>query len=145
MQVFSNIVIGLAAGILFGAGMIISGMADPEVVLAFLDVTGNWDPSLIFVMGGALMVFTPMYHLVIKKRTHSIDGTEYDWPTKPKVDKRLVFGSVLFGIGWGIAGICPGPAITSLSGGSSIIITFVIAMLAGTALANLYTKTTSRP
>ncbi|WP_295891045.1 YeeE/YedE family protein [uncultured Vibrio sp.] len=140
MNTLSNGVVSLVSGVLFGAGMIVSGMADPSVVLAFLDVTGDWDPSLIFVMGGALAVFAPVYHIVIKKRKKAVNGTEYNWPKSPKVDRKLVTGSIIFGIGWGIAGICPGPAVSSLSGGSTIIITFVLCMLAGMAMANIYTR-----
>ncbi|MGF1719310.1 YeeE/YedE family protein [Vibrio kyushuensis] len=134
----SNIVVGLISGALFGSGMIVSGMADPEVVLAFLDVTGQWNPSLIFVMGGALMVFTPFYHLVIKKRTAAIDGAKFNWPVKPKIDSTLLTGSVIFGVGWGIAGICPGPAVSSISGGSNVILVFVLSMLVGITLAKQY-------
>ncbi len=91
----------LVSGLLFGAGMVVSGMADPQKVLAFLDITGQWDPSLMFVMGGALLIFAPFYHLVIKKRKHALNGDELNFPATNKVDSTLVTGSIIFGLGWG--------------------------------------------
>ncbi|MCK6263635.1 YeeE/YedE family protein [Vibrio sp. ZSDE26] len=133
-----GIIAGLVSGLLFGAGMIISGMADPKVVTAFLDLTGEWDPSLIFVMGGALLVFTPCYHLIIKKRQRALSGNTFQWPSNTKVDSTLIAGSVIFGLGWGISGICPGPAMSSIGGGSSTILAFVLSMLVGIVHANQY-------
>jgi len=131
----TELAVSLTAGTLFGAGMIISGMVDPDKVLAFLDVTGHWDPSLAFVMGGALAVFAPFYHLVIKKRKESLNGVGLDSTNDKKVDAKLIIGSSIFGIGWGIAGICPGPAITSLSSGGTEIVVFIIMMFVGMAIA----------
>ncbi|WP_047044532.1 YeeE/YedE family protein [Vibrio mexicanus] len=128
----------LVSGLLFGAGMVVSGMADPHKVLAFLDITGQWDPSLMFVMGGALLIFAPFYHLVIKKRGHALNGDDINLPATNKVESTLVTGSMIFGLGWGIAGICPGPAVSSLSGGSSTIVIFLVSMLLGIALAKRY-------
>ncbi|WP_394250287.1 DUF6691 family protein [Vibrio profundi] len=127
--------VSLVAGILFGAGMIISGMVDPTKVIGFLDITGDWDPSLAFVMGGALMVFAPFYQLFIKGRKQAVNGDPIDLVTNTKVDSKLVVGSSVFGIGWGIAGICPGPAITSLSSGSMEIVVFIMMMLVGMTIA----------
>lgn len=128
----------LVSGLLFGTGMVVSGMADPQKVLAFLDITGQWDPSLMFVMGGALLIFGPFYHLVIKTRKQALNGDDINLPATNKVDSTLVTGSMIFGLGWGIAGICPGPAVSSLSGGSSTIVIFLVSMLLGIALAKRY-------
>ena len=106
-----RIVIGGISGVLFGSGMIISGMADPNKVIAFLDIFGEWDPSLAFVMGGALLVFTPIYHFVIKKRKTAISGDKFTWSSNNSIDGTLISGAVIFGAGWGLAGFCPGPAV----------------------------------
>ncbi|CDT73723.1 hypothetical protein VCR14J2_300045 [Vibrio coralliirubri] len=135
-----TIVIGLLAGLLFGAGMIISGMVDPNKVLGFLDITGDWDISLAFVMGGALLVFAPFYHLVIKKRAKAINGEPLD-SFSTLIDRKLILGSTAFGLGWGIAGFCPGPAVTSLSGGNPTVWLFVLSMLVGMWLAGRANKT----
>ncbi|MGF1755334.1 YeeE/YedE family protein, partial [Vibrio makurazakiensis] len=119
-------VISLLSGILFGAGMIISGMADPGKVLGFLDVTGAWDPSLTFVMGGALLIFIPFNYFVIQARKQAVNGELYSKPKSSAIDSRLVGGAALFGIGWGLVGICPGPALSSLGSGSLPIIVFTL-------------------
>lgn len=140
-QSTSNIIrmmIGLISGALFGSGMIISGMVDPNKVIAFLDITGDWDPSLAFVMGGALLVFSPCYHFIIKKRKVAISGDEFTWTNNNKVDGTLISGAVIFGAGWGLAGFCPGPVIASIGGGSPIILSFLFTMLIGSVLANQY-------
>lgn len=131
-------VIALICGILFGCGMIISQMVDPAKVISFLNVSGNWDPSLAFVMGGALAVFTPCYHLLIKKRSHAVNGEKFSFTSNTKIDTKLIVGAAIFGTGWGLAGICPGPAVTSISGGSVTIAVFVLSMLVGMRLANQY-------
>ncbi|MCK8079495.1 YeeE/YedE family protein [Vibrio sp. 1CM24A] len=136
-----TIVIGLLAGLLFGSGMIISGMVDPNKVLGFLDITGDWDASLAFVMGGALLVFAPFYHLVIKKRVQAINGESLDSRNNPIIDRKLILGSTAFGLGWGLAGFCPGPVVTSLSGGNPTVWVFMISMLAGMWLAGRTNKT----
>lgn len=136
-----TIVVGLLAGVLFGSGMIISGMVDPNKVLGFLDVTGDWDISLAFVMGGALMVFAPFYHLVIKKRDKAVNGERLDSRNNPLIDRKLIVGSTAFGLGWGLAGFCPGPAVTSLSVGNPTVWVFMISMLVGMWLAGRTTKT----
>lgn len=127
----------LVSGILFGMGMAISGMIDPAKVIGFLDISGNWDPSLAFVMGGALAVFMPSYFLIIKPRKQSVSGAEMCIPTNTKIDSRLLSGAAIFGLGWGLAGICPGPAVASLALGNVSIVLFFVAMLAGSMFAKL--------
>ncbi|WMN88741.1 YeeE/YedE family protein [Vibrio parahaemolyticus] len=125
----------LVSGVLFGMGMAVSGMIDPAKVVGFLDISGNWDPSLAFVMGGALAVFMPSYFLIIKPRKQSVSGAEMCTPTNTKIDTRLLSGAAIFGLGWGLAGICPGPAVASLALGNVSIILFFVAMLAGSMFA----------
>ncbi len=127
----------LVSGILFGMGMAISGMIDPAKVIGFLDVAGQWDPSLAFVMGGALAVFLPSYFLIIKPRKQSVSGAEMCTPTNTKIDVRLLSGAAIFGLGWGLAGICPGPAVASLSFGNLSIVLFFVTMLAGSLLTKV--------
>jgi len=117
-------------GLVFGLGLIISGMTDPAKVLGFLDLAGLWDPSLAFVMGGAILVGVFAF-AVARKRTTSVLGGAMQLPTARHIDRRLVLGSLLFGAGWGIAGFCPGPAIVSLGAGEPKALVFVLAMLAG--------------
>jgi hypothetical protein len=119
-----------AIGLLFGWGLLISGMTDPGKVIGFLDLAGTWDPSLAFVMGGGILVgligFT-----VAKKRTRSILGSAMHLPTSRDIDRRLVLGSLTFGAGWGLAGFCPGPGIVAMGSGESKAALFVVAMIAG--------------
>lgn len=126
MNRFSEFVIGL----LFGWGLLISGMTDPGKVIGFLDLAGAWDPSLAFVMGGGVLVglfgFT-----VAKKRTTSILGSAMHMPTSRDIDRRLVLGSLVFGAGWGLAGFCPGPGIVAMGAGESKAALFVVAMIGG--------------
>lgn len=117
-------------GLVFGLGLIVSGMTDPGKVLGFLDLAGLWDPSLALVMGGAIAVGIFAF-AVARKRTTSFLGGAMHLPASRDVDRRLVIGSLVFGAGWGIAGFCPGPAIVSASGGQPKAIVFVLAMLAG--------------
>lgn len=123
------------SGVLFGIGMVISGMADPAKVIGFLDITSSWDPSLAFVMGGALAVFVPAYLLLIKPRRKSVFGDEIVCPTSKTIDKKLVGGAALFGIGWGLLGVCPGPAVASLFTGNTKVLFFIAAMLVGSFTA----------
>ena len=104
----------LLAGLVFGLGLTVSSMVNPAKVLAFLDLFGNWDPSLAFVMGGALVVTALGYRLVWR-RDRPVFAERFQVPGNRKVDARLAFGAVLFGIGWGLVGLCPGPAISALS------------------------------
>jgi uncharacterized membrane protein YedE/YeeE len=126
-------VVALLAGLLFGVGLIVSGMADPGKVLGFLDLAGAWDPSLAFVMGGAIAVGLPAFALA-RRRTRSWLGAEMRLPTAREIDRRLVAGSLLFGVGWGIAGFCPGPALVALGMGEAKALLFVLAMVAGMGL-----------
>ena len=120
-------------GLLFGIGLILSGMTDPGKVIGFLDLAGNWDPSLALVMGGAILVGVFAFALA-KKRTRSFLGGAMHLPSSRDIDRRLVLGSLAFGAGWGLAGFCPGPAIVSLGAGQPKAVVFVIAMIAGMAL-----------
>ena len=129
--------ISLIAGVLFGIGMSVSGMIDPANVIAFLDVSGNWAPDLGFVMAGALLVYMPMYFLVIKPRKQPVLVEQFSLAKSSKVDTRLISGSVLFGLGWGLAGICPGPAVSSLLLGNAGIVIFFAFMMVGLAGTNL--------
>ncbi|MBC7454619.1 MAG: YeeE/YedE family protein [Massilia sp.] len=128
-----HILMALVVGLVFGIGLIISGMTDPSKVIGFLDLHGAWDPSLAFVMGGAVLVGLGAFALA-KKRTTSFLGGAMHLPTNRGLDKRLVIGSLLFGVGWGLAGFCPGPAIVSLGTGNPKAVVFVLAMLAGMAV-----------
>jgi uncharacterized membrane protein YedE/YeeE len=128
----SNLV-SLLVGLLFGVGLILSGMADPAKVLGFLDLAGAWDPSLAFVMGGAIAVGLPAFALA-RGRSRSWLGAEMSLPTVREIDRRLVIGSLLFGVGWGVAGFCPGPALVALGMGESKALLFVAAIVAGMAL-----------
>lgn len=135
-----NRLIALLAGILFGMGMVISQMVDPAKVMGFLNITGDWDPSLALVMGGALLVFTPCYHWFIKPRQRAISGEVMKVPTTTAIDKPLIIGASLFGLGWGLAGICPGPALTALVTGQKEIVLFLVAMAAGQLMVKAWSK-----
>ncbi len=126
----------LLAGLVFGLGLITSGMADPAKVLGFLDLAGAWDPSLAFVMAGAITVGTIAFR-VARRRTVSLLGAEMRLPAARDIDRRLVAGSLLFGIGWGMGGFCPGPALVALGMGEIKALVFVAAMLAGMGLFEL--------
>ncbi len=119
-----------AAGLLFGIGLMLSGMTDPGKVIGFLDLFGNWDPSLALVMGGAILVGFFAF-AVAKKRTSTFLGGALRFPSHTDIDKKLVIGSLLFGAGWGMAGFCPGPALVSMADGQAKALVFVVAMLAG--------------
>ena len=126
----------LLTGLVFGLGLIVSGMANPAKVLGFLDVGGAWDPSLALVIAGAIAVGFAAFFFA-KKRTLSLLGAEMKLPTASPIDRRLVTGSALFGIGWGIAGFCPGPGLVALGMGESKALVFVAAMLVGMAVYEL--------
>jgi uncharacterized protein len=127
------ILASLLAGLVFGLGLIVSGMVDPAKILGFLDLAGRWDPSLAFVMVGAvgvgLVAFT-----VARRRTMSLLGAQMKLPSAHEIDQRLVIGSLTFGVGWGIVGFCPGPALVALGMGQFKALVFVIFMLAGMGL-----------
>lgn len=121
-------------GLIFGVGIAISGMANPAKVLNFFDVAGNWDPSLAFVMGGAVVIAFMGYRIVLRRPGPIIDST-FHLPNNPHLDARLIGGSALFGVGWGIAGFCPGGALPALGTGRIEVIAFVAALIAGIFLA----------
>lgn len=121
-----------ASGLLFGCGLLLSGMADPARVLGFLDVLGVWDPSLAFVMGGGLTVTALGYHWCLR-RSGPLCAVTYQIPMRRDLDARLFLGSALFGLGWGLVGYCPGPALLSGASGSATALWFCAAMLAGMA------------
>ena len=130
------VVTSLLAGLVFGLGLILSGMANPAKVLGFLDLAGRWDPSLALVMAGAIAVGVFSF-AVAKTRTLSFLGAEMKLTTARHIDRRLIVGGLLFGIGWGIAGFCPGPALVALGMGQSKAVVFVAAMLAGMGVFEL--------
>ena len=123
----------LFSGLLFGLGLIVSGMADPQKVLGFLDLAGPWDPSLALVMAGAIGVGALAF-AVARRRSVSLLGLPMKLPNLRHIDRRLVIGSLLFGAGWGIAGFCPGPALVALGTGENQAVIFTIAMLGGMVL-----------
>jgi uncharacterized protein len=125
--------IEFVVGLLFGTGLILSGMTDPAKVIGFLDLFGDWDPSLALVLGGAILVGGFAFALA-KKRTRTFLGGIVRLPQDTKIDGRLIVGSLLFGVGWGLAGFCPGPAVVSLGAGQPKAAVFVLAMLAGMAV-----------
>lgn len=134
-----QIVTAFVTGLLFGLGLILSGMTDPTKVTGFLDIAGTWNPSLIFVMGGAILVAMAAFRIA-GTRTHALLGGAMHLPTARQIDKRLILGGVIFGIGWGLAGYCPGPALASLATGGSKPLIFVLAMLAGMATYEILSR-----
>ena len=140
MQLLSFFLIGLV----FGIGLILSGLTDPGKVLGFLDLAGPWDPSLLFTMGGAVLVTAAGFRLA-KRRGRALFGAPIRFPTSTDIDRRLVLGSVAFGVGWGLAGFCPGPALASIGTGIPGPLIFVIAMVAGMGLFELVEWLRARP
>jgi uncharacterized protein len=130
------VLFSLVAGLVFGLGLIVSGMANPAKVIGFLDLAGSWDPSLAFVMAGAIAVGAVAF-AIARRRTRSLLGLEMKLPTASRVDRRLMAGSALFGVGWGIAGFCPGPALVALGMGEGKAAIFVLAMVAGMGVFEL--------
>ena len=128
-----KMLVNLFAGTLFGLGLAISGMVNPQKVIGFLDFAGNWDPTLAFVFGGAMLVAIPAFRLILR-RPHPVLADDFDLPTKKAVDGRLLGGAALFGIGWGLSGFCPGPAVTALASGLLPVFAFVAAMVVGMAV-----------
>ncbi|MBQ5947516.1 DUF6691 family protein [Massilia sp. ST3] len=131
-----NALTALFSGLVFGLGLVVSGLSNPAKVLGFLDLAGRWDPSLLFTMGAALLAAAPAYALA-KRRRRSLLGEPLRLPSATAISRRLVLGSLVFGIGWGIAGYCPGPALASLATGGWKPLLFVAAMLAGMAVYEL--------
>ena len=132
----------LLCGLVFGAGLLISGMLQPTKVLAFLDIFGAWDPSLVVVMVAALAVSAPGFMLA-RRQARPVLAEECSWPTRTGLDQQLVVGSATFGIGWGLVGLCPGPALESLATLSPDVLVFVAAMAAGMVVCDLWQR--SRP
>src|SRR5210317_2149465 len=132
-----NRIASLVSGIVFGLGLTISEMINPAKVLGFLDLFGNWDPSLMFVMIGALVVSSPMFHL-IKKKEKPIFAEKFNYSNNKVIDNKLVIGSALFGAGWGLGGLCPGPAISSIALLNINSIIFVFAMFIGFYLVKFF-------
>lgn len=132
------------AGLIFGLGLILSGMANPSKVIAFLDLAGPWDPSLAFVMGGAIAVGSVGFYFA-SKRSRAVLGDIMRMPTATRIDRPLVLGSLAFGAGWGLAGYCPGQAVATLLSGRSEPLIFVLAMLAGMALYEMQTRFSGKP
>jgi len=123
-------IIAAAGGVLFAMGLAIGGMTNPHKVLAFLDFTGDWDPSLAFVMGGAILAYAPLYR-VITRRDRPRVSERFHLPTRRDIDLKLLIGASLFGIGWGLGGFCPGPALVSAMSFGPSALTFTAAMLVG--------------
>jgi len=130
-------VFALLSGLIFGVGLILSGMANPAKVQNFLDIAGTWDPSLLVVMGFAIAVTLPGFHYATRRGAPVYHPT-FHLPTRRDLDTELIAGSALFGIGWGLGGLCPGPALTVVSTGVPGVVTFVLAMCAGLVLVSLW-------
>jgi hypothetical protein len=129
-----QITVMLTSGLLFGFGLIVSGLVNPAKVLNFLDFTGAWDPSLAFTMAAAVLTTAIGYGLAFRRKAPLLGGS-FQLPTATDVDKRLIGGAALFGVGWGLVGFCPGPAVSALATGSGEALIFVVAMLGGMGLA----------
>ena len=146
-----SVILQFAIGLLFGLGLVIAGMSDPAKVLNFLDLAaipaGTWDPSLAFVMAGAIAVTLVGFRLVFN-RPQPIFGEKFHLPILSELDRRVIAGPAIFGVGWGLVGFCPGPAFTALGGGTAVALMFVISMLTGMVaarwLGNLQPKTQIR-
>lgn len=136
----NRVLIAFLCGLLFGAGLIVSQMTNPAKILDFLDITGRWDPSLALVMVGAVSVFSIAYRLALRRHA-PLFGARFLTPEKTRLDRPLIIGSLLFGIGWGVAGFCPGPALVSSGFGDPRVWAFVVSMLGGMAAF----RTTRRP
>lgn len=134
-----NAIAAFVVGFIFAIGLGISGMTQPQKVIGFMDLFGSWDPSLVFVMGGAVIVHFVTYKLIRKRNTPLLAAT-WQVPTKTEITPALVIGSILFGIGWGLGGFCPGPAVTSLMSFESRPVIFVVSMLVGMILFKMVDK-----
>jgi uncharacterized membrane protein YedE/YeeE len=140
----TRILSALVCGLIFGAGLLISGMTETQKVLGFLDLLGDWDPSLAVVMAAALVVSFVGFALARRQAAPVFEARAL-WPTKHDIDTPLVAGAVLFGAGWGLIGFCPGPAIADLSTGAPAVIVFVVAMAVGMAANNLMQRRNAPP
>lgn len=131
--------IAVLAGALFGGGLVVAGMTDPARVIGFLDPIGGWDPTLAFVMAGAVAVYA-IASRAIRRVGDPWFHTQFHWPTRREVDARLVIGAALFGVGWGLGGYCPGPVIVAAASGSAQALTFGLSMVVGMYLHRLYVR-----
>lgn len=138
-----KIAVNLLVGLIFGVGLIVSGMANPAKVLNFLDLAGTWDPSLAFVIGGAVLVTLIGYRLTMRRAAPLFD-TRFHLPTTSGIDASLIGGSALFGIGWGLGGLCPGPALVALTLMAPGTLAFLPAMIVGIAAARFWQSTSAR-
>jgi uncharacterized membrane protein YedE/YeeE len=139
-----QILAGGLAGLLFGLGLVLSGMTDPNKVLGFLDMFGAWDPSLVFVMVGAIGVYAVGYRVIVK-RSHPLFARAFALPMLREIDAKLVVGAGIFGVGWGLGGYCPGPALVSLASLGAGVIVFVLGLALGTLLTVKLTAAASQP
>jgi uncharacterized membrane protein YedE/YeeE len=133
---FKSNIAAFICGILFSIGLGISGMTQPQKVIGFLDVLGEWDPSLVFVMGGAVISYLLLQLLIQRRFSKPMLGETFQIPSRKDLDRSLIFGALLFGMGWGLGGYCPGPAITTLGSGSLNAVLFMVAMAMGMLLAD---------
>ncbi|MBW2508909.1 MAG: YeeE/YedE family protein [Deltaproteobacteria bacterium] len=127
-------------GMVFGLGLAVAGMTQPAKIVGFFDFFGSWDPSLAFVMLGALVVYTPVYRWAVRTWQRPIWAPTFTLPTRHDIDGRLVLGSAIFGVGWGLGGYCPGPAFTSVGARSTEALTFGVSMLIGVGLYQLFMR-----
>lgn len=126
----ARILTALVTGTIFGLGLAMSQMVNPARVIGFLDVAGRWDPTLIFVMGGALFLTVPFFPLILHRKAPFL-AERFALPAKVEIDRPLLLGAMIFGVGWGLAGFCPGPALAALASGSPLVVLFVAAMVTG--------------
>jgi len=138
-----QIMIAFVIGLIFGLGLILSGMTNPAKIIGFLDIFGDWDPALALVMIGALIVSATSFQL-IKKNKKTYFGQQLNLPANNKIDHKLIIGSLIFGIGWGLAGYCPGPALVSVMHGGYQPVVFVLSMLAGMGIFEIFNKIGSK-
>lgn len=138
-----RIFIAFLVGFIFAIGLGISGMTQPQKVIGFLDIFGNWDPALMFVMLGAIPVHLISYQISKKRKSPLLDNV-WHTPTRQDLTPRLIIGSAIFGIGWGLGGYCPGPAITSLASGSQSVLVFLVSMTMGMLLHRVFEKLVSK-
>jgi uncharacterized membrane protein YedE/YeeE len=136
----TSLVLAALTGALFGSGLVISGMTQPSKVIGFLDFTRGWDPTLAFVMGGAVVVYAIAVRLVVRRSPHPWLDTRFHLPMRNDIDVQLLVGSALFGVGWGLGGFCPGPAIVAAAAGTTTGVVFVGAMIVGMVIQHLMSR-----